>query len=199
MDSFRLPFEATPEHWKSQARIAGESGEIWCRKNLDCPFCGGELQDYETNYPVKDFECEDCQEDFQLKTSKSFNPDSGTSITSSSFEKWYKAIQKDNQPHLLVMKYKLRDVCKLSKKVENTFEIDKNSVSLRGHRIFNKNGFVEAIYLAEREDIDEDCLVKRDKLSKVARRNGWEGSYLSIEGDKFEKIIPEEDEDVCQV
>ena len=195
----RLPFEETPEHWKSQARIAGESGEIWCLKHLKCPFCEASLDDYEANYPVKDFKCNRCRNEFQLKTSKTFDPHSGTSITSSSFEKWYKAIQNDEQPNLLVMKYILREVCQIKEKIENPFEIDKNTVSLRGHRIFNKNGFVEAVYLAEREHIDEDCLDKRGKLSKTARRNGWKGSYLSIEGDKFEQIMPKEDANVCQV
>ena len=195
----RLPFEETPDHWKSQARIAGEAGEIWCMENLDCPFCGGTLEEYKANYPVKDFFCSECDEEFQLKTSKSFKPDNGTSITSSSFEKWYKAIQKNKQPNLLVMKYKLQEVCQIDKKVENTFKIDKNSVSLRGHRIFNKNGLVEAVYLAEKFEINEECLDKRNKLSKVARRNGWEGSYLSLDGDKFSQIFPEVERNVCNI
>lgn len=193
MEQLELPFKETPDHWKSQARIAGEAGEIWCSNNLNCPICdNGELEEYETNFPVKDFSCSNCDEDFQLKTSKTASPDSGESITSSSFEKWYNAILDERQPSLLILKYELTDSKPLEDSKENTFQIDKNTVSLRGYRIFKKTGFVDKVFLIKKEDIDEECLVKRDKLSKVARRNGWEGSYLKIDGNKFTQIFPED-------
>lgn len=199
--NLRLPFEKSPEHWKSQSRISGYAGEMWALENLKCPLCEtkNSLKDYKNNKPVRDFYCDSCGEDFQIKASKSFSVKDGETITSSAFENWYQAILNNNQPNLIILKYKLKDICKITDAKENFFNIDKNLVSLRGHRVFNQNGFVEEVYYVKKEKIDNDCLVKRNKLSKIAKRNGWQGSYLKIEESKFNKIFPKEDKNVCSV
>lgn len=194
MKQLKLPFKNTPAYWKSQARIAGEASEKWFLENICCPLCDGDLEGYKTNYPVKDFHCKDCSEEFQLKASKSFKPSDGKKITSSSFEKWYESLQKGDQPNLIVLKYTLKDAENLEESTENPFKVDKNTVSLRGYRIFKKDGYVKSIYLVKKEEITEDCLEKREELSEDAERSGWQGSYLKIDEGKFTKIFPKEGE-----
>jgi len=188
----RLPFENTPKHWKSQSRISGQAGEKWCGKYMPCPLCNADssLIEFKNNKPVKDFYCKNCEEEYQLKTSKSFKKKSGKKITSSDFEKWFESISNNNQPNLLIIKYSLQNIDNIKKAKENFFNIDKNLVSLRGHRVFNMEGYVDKIFLVKKEKIDKSCLIKRKKLSQKAVRSGWQGSYLKIDSNKIKKIYP---------
>lgn len=183
-DERRLPFELTPLYWKSLSRIAGEAAEIWTMENIDCPHCGGELDDFKTNEPVKDFYCLDCGEEFQLKASKKYNSDDTSRITGSSFEAWRKAIKDDEQPNMLILTYSLKDseISNYGRTIyANHFNRENTTVCLTGTRIFKKKGLVDNVYFIDRKHIDDDNLIERQKLGNNCRRSGWKGSYIEID------------------
>jgi type II restriction enzyme len=57
------------EGYKSNSQIARVLTEHWVKENSYCPSCGSlPLHDYANNKPVADFFCEECSEDFELKS-----------------------------------------------------------------------------------------------------------------------------------
>lgn len=59
------------EGYSSNSQIARILTENWVKENSYCPSCGNlQLNDYANNRPVADFYCEDCKEEFELKSKK---------------------------------------------------------------------------------------------------------------------------------
>lgn len=56
--------------YKSPSQIARVMTETWTRDNIFCPECGVWICEYENNRAVADFYCENCSEDFELKSAK---------------------------------------------------------------------------------------------------------------------------------
>lgn len=42
--------------------------EKWVHENMFCPCCGNSLCRFENNKPVADFYCDECNENFELKS-----------------------------------------------------------------------------------------------------------------------------------
>ncbi|MHB1869224.1 MAG: DpnI domain-containing protein [Nitrososphaerales archaeon] len=58
------------DRFKSNSQLMRVASEKWAAKNLSCPACSSALLSYPNNMKVSDFHCEDCDEKFQLKSSK---------------------------------------------------------------------------------------------------------------------------------
>lgn|GEM_PF-3649629 len=56
--------------YKSHSQLIRVASEKWAIQNLTCPACSSGLAPYPNNMKVSDFHCEDCNEKFQLKSSK---------------------------------------------------------------------------------------------------------------------------------
>lgn len=180
----RLKEEYAPPHWKSASRIAGEKSEAWLKRNIPCAYCGGDLEDYRANKEVKDFECLDCGETYQLKSSENFSIENKNDrhITSSSYDKWKQALENDNVPNILILSYQRK---KHDEPVKtNTFEAGNTSYKLRGIREIYVKEYVDSIYLISRSDVDEDMIEARERLGYKAQRNGWRGSYIVFDADQ---------------
>lgn len=187
----RLPFEKTPMHWKSLSRISGEAAEVWVKEKIECPFCEGDLEDFKTNHPVKDFYCEDCGEEFQLKATKKYVAEGTSKITGSSFESWREAIDNDDQPSMLILTYSLHDsaICSYGNSLyANHFNKENTTVCLTGTRIFKRKGLVDKVYFLDKQHIDSSSLIARNKLGKHCRRSGWKGSYIEIDNSNAEEV-----------
>lgn len=87
-------------HSKSQMmRVMTES---WIEKNMYCPICGKTiLNHYTANRPVADFYCEDCKNDFELK-SKNANS-LGKIITDGAYNTMIQRLNDMNNPNFLFM------------------------------------------------------------------------------------------------
>ena len=59
------------DKYKSSSQIIRRVTENWMAKNMFCPRCGNySIEEFENNRPVADFFCSNCQNQYELKSSK---------------------------------------------------------------------------------------------------------------------------------
>ena len=91
------------QQYKSQSQLARVVTEHWFKDNMYCPFCSNDrLKEFDNNYPVADFHCIHCDEEFQLKSTKT---KLGKTITDGEYNKMMDAINKNTAPNLLLLNY----------------------------------------------------------------------------------------------
>jgi type II restriction enzyme len=89
--------------YKAGSQIARVLSEEWCRRELYCPACDcDQLSQSQPNSPAVDFSCAKCEQLFQLKSLKSWNP---RKIVDAGYEAMIRAIRVDRTPNLLVLQY----------------------------------------------------------------------------------------------
>ena len=77
--------------------------EDWVERMIFCPNCGQDhLVNYENNRPVADFYCQNCQEDFELKSK---NGKIGKKIVDGAYEKMIERLQSDSNPNFFLLSY----------------------------------------------------------------------------------------------
>lgn len=87
----------------SRAQIARIATESWCNREMYCPACVSDrLQQTPTNFPVVDFVCPDCSEEFQLKSMCKW---SETRVVDGGYEAMTRAIRADKVPNLFLLHY----------------------------------------------------------------------------------------------
>ncbi|PID66124.1 MAG: restriction endonuclease [Gammaproteobacteria bacterium] len=91
------------KNYKSNSQIARVLTEDWVLKNSYCPSCGNvSLDDYENNRPVADFFCQECDEEFELKSKK------GTlskTITDGAYKTMIERINANSNPNFFFLTY----------------------------------------------------------------------------------------------
>ncbi len=91
------------EGYKSKSQIARVLTESWVKSNVYCPNCGQDyLNDFANNRPVADFFCNNCQEQFELKSKKG---DSGKKIVDGAYQSMIERISSDNNPNFFFLNY----------------------------------------------------------------------------------------------
>jgi type II restriction enzyme len=91
------------EKYKSQSQIARVLTEEWVKKNSYCPNCGNnKLDEFENNRPVADFFCQNCSQEFELKSK---NGILGNKIIDGSYESMINRIQSNNNPNFFFLTY----------------------------------------------------------------------------------------------
>ena len=89
--------------YRAGSQIARVLSEEWCKRELYCPACDCDrLSQSKPNSPAVDFACAKCQQLFQLKSLKRWNP---RKIVDAGYEAMIRAIQADRTPNLLVLQY----------------------------------------------------------------------------------------------
>lgn len=89
--------------YKSKSQIARLLTEDWVLNNSYCPNCGSlPLSEFENNRPVTDFYCENCEEEFELK-SKSGKLSS--TITDGAYSTMIERINSENNPNFFFLTY----------------------------------------------------------------------------------------------
>ena len=80
--------------------------ESWVNQQVYCPNCGrSRISRYGNNKPVADFFCEDCKEDFELKSKK----DSlGTKMVDGAYGTMIERLQSANNPNFFFLNYTLK-------------------------------------------------------------------------------------------
>ncbi len=77
--------------------------EDWVNRELYCPNCGKEkLGKYSNNCPVADFFCQQCQEDFELKSKKN---SVGEKIINGAYATMVKRLTSVNNPNFFLLSY----------------------------------------------------------------------------------------------
>ncbi len=89
--------------YKSGSQIARVLSEDWCTRELYCPACSSDsLTGSKPNNPAVDFACAKCEQPFQLKSLRHWNP---KKIVDAGYEAMLRAIRADRTPNLLVLQY----------------------------------------------------------------------------------------------
>ena len=89
--------------YKAGSQIARVVSEEWCTRELYCAACdSNRLSQSRANTPAVDFVCPECQQSFQLKSLKTWNP---RRIPDAGYDAMVRSIRADRTPNLLVLQY----------------------------------------------------------------------------------------------
>ena len=104
--------------YKSQSQAIRVMTEDWVKNEIFCPNCGSVVKDFENNKPVADFYCENCREEYELKSKKN---DMGKKIVDGDYGKMIERLNSTNNPSFFFLNYDLRTY-----KVQNFVVIPKH-------------------------------------------------------------------------
>ena len=94
---------ALSTNYKAGSQIASVLSEDWCARELYCPACdSNRLTGSKPNNPAVDFECGKCDQPFQLKSLRHWNP---RKVVDAGYEAMLRAIRADRTPNLLLLQY----------------------------------------------------------------------------------------------
>jgi type II restriction enzyme len=89
--------------YQAGPQIARVLSEDWCSRELYCPACDSDrLSGSKPNNPAVDFQCAKCQQLFQLKSLRNWNP---RKVVDAGYEAMLRAIRADRTPNLLLLQY----------------------------------------------------------------------------------------------
>ena len=89
--------------YKAGSQIARVLSEDWCARELYCPACDSDrLTGSKPNNPAVDFECARCEQPFQLKSLRHWNP---KKVVDAGYEAMVRAIRADRTPNLLLLQH----------------------------------------------------------------------------------------------
>lgn len=87
----------------SSSQRARVLSEDWVARTLYCPACGaGAVRRYGNNRPAADFVCEQCTEEYELKSKRSRF---GRTIPDGAYRTMMERIASSNSPNLLLLRY----------------------------------------------------------------------------------------------
>lgn len=93
------------DSYKSNSQKIRIMSESWTGENIFCPNCGNQILHYDNNKPVADFYCNDCKEDYELKSWKTL----WNKITDWAYSTMIDRLKSDNNPNFFFLNYKLED------------------------------------------------------------------------------------------
>jgi len=89
--------------YKNRSQIARVLTENWLGENGYCPHCGNDhVHPFHNNRPAADFYCEDCHEEFELKSKYGKIPDI---VTDGAHTTMLERVRSENNPHLFLLGY----------------------------------------------------------------------------------------------
>ena len=89
--------------YKNNSQIARLLTENWVLNNCYCPNCGTlPLNEFENNRPVADFYCNNCKEEFELKSK---NGKLSKTITDGAYSTMIERINSENNPNFFFLTY----------------------------------------------------------------------------------------------
>lgn len=108
-------FGEAPAPFVSASQSARVVTESWAEQNMFFPSCGRDrLQKFRANRPVADFFCEDCGEEYELKSqSKAF----GKRVADGAYDSKIERLLSDNAPSLILLRYDRHRRCVQNLKV----------------------------------------------------------------------------------
>lgn len=93
------------ENYKSQSQKIRVMTESWVNKSVFCPNCGkNDIDRYLNNKPVADFYCNNCREDYELKSKSS---GIGTKIVDGAYRTMIERLNSSENPNFFLLNYSL--------------------------------------------------------------------------------------------
>ena len=94
------------EGYKSASQIARVLTEDWLARNMYCPICGEiSIRRAEPNAPVKDFVCEHCKSQYELKSKRSESENFRATVADGVFQTMIERITSLDNPSFFCMHY----------------------------------------------------------------------------------------------
>ena len=89
--------------YKSKSQKIRFLSERWISENIFCPHCGNStLRSFENNRPVADFYCENCNEEYELKSKKNRI---GNQVVDGAYRTMIERLQSHNNPNFFFLSY----------------------------------------------------------------------------------------------
>jgi len=138
------------DNYSSPSQKARVLTEHWVDNQAYCPNCGNlNIEKYGNNKPVADFFCQNCREDYELKSKKE---PIGNKIVDGAYRTMIGRLQGSDNPSLFLLNYDLQNL-----EVLNFLVIPKHFFT-------------------------PEIIEKRKPLSSSARRAGWVGCNILLQG-----------------
>lgn len=94
--------------YKSKSQIARVLTEHWVKENSYCPNCGeSHLTEFENNRPVADFYCNNCAEQYELKSKNACKV--GKKVVDGAYKTMIERINSDENPNFFFLTYNNTD------------------------------------------------------------------------------------------
>lgn len=87
--------------YKSNSQKTRVMTEFWAWENIFCPNCWGPISHYDNNKPVADFYCNNCEEDYELKSWKSM----GKKINDWAYNTMIERLLSSKNPNFFFLTY----------------------------------------------------------------------------------------------
>ena len=95
------------EGYTSASQIARVLTEDWFERNMYCPVCGNYiLKRADANAPVKDYVCEHCKSQYELKSKRDSTNDFTKKVSDGAYHTMIKRINSLDNPSFFFMHYK---------------------------------------------------------------------------------------------
>jgi len=173
-------YHPTTIKYKSSAQRARVLTESWVNLNMYCPSCGNpNISEFPNNRPVADFYCENCREEYELKSKKG---KLGNKVVDGAFQSMISRINSANNPNFFFLSYN-----NFSMEVENFLLIPKhffvsNIIEQRKPLTANakRAGWIGCnINLREIPELGRISIIQNSKIiNKKEVTNKWEKSYF---------------------
>jgi len=76
--------------------------ENWVNQEIFCPACGADIIKFENNRPAADFYCEECKEEYELKSKRNII---GNKIVDGAYQTTIERLESHNNPNLFLLNY----------------------------------------------------------------------------------------------
>lgn len=88
--------------YKSPSQRIRVLTEDWADRNVYCPSCGCPVRKYYNNRPVADFYCDNCREDYELKSKKE---NIGVKILNGAYKTMLVRLKSNHNPNFFFLSY----------------------------------------------------------------------------------------------
>jgi type II restriction enzyme len=95
-------FPEIAKSYSSPAQRIRVMTEHWVNRSIFCPNCGNVLSQFGNNKPVADFYCENCSEEYELKSK---NGNVGKKIVDGAYATMIERLRSDNNPNFFFLTY----------------------------------------------------------------------------------------------
>ncbi len=99
--SNKLPFYVA-NNYSSESQKIRVVTECWVHRSIFCPNCGNSLSEFENNKPVADFYCNNCSEEYELKSKQGTM---GKKIVDGAYSTMIERLIANNNPNFFLLTY----------------------------------------------------------------------------------------------